>query len=112
MAIEFRGDHAYYYRKRWRDGRPVSEYVGGGILGLIVAEQDEAERAERAEAEAAWRAERARMEEEDRTHAEYFDRVEAQVREMLLAAGYHRPKRRWRKRRGRPEDAGTGTVID
>jgi hypothetical protein len=100
MAIEFRGGHAYYYRKRWRGGRVVSEYVGGGLLALIVAERAEAEHAERAAAAEAWRAERTRLEAEDRAHAEYFDAVEARVREMLTAAGYHRPKRRWRKRRG------------
>jgi hypothetical protein len=106
MGIEFRGGHAYFYRKRWRDGRPVSEYVGGGLLALAAAERDEDARAERAGEMAAWRAERGRLEEEDRAFAEYFDRVEALASAMLTAAGYHRPKRQWRKRR---VDANTTT---
>lgn len=101
MGIEIRGDHAYYYRKHWRDGRCVSEYVGGGILALVVAEREMKEQAGRAEAAAAWRAERARMEEQEAACVAYFDAVEAQAREMLTAMGYHRPKRQWRKRRGK-----------
>lgn len=99
MGIEFRGGHAYYYRKRWVDGRPVSEYVGGGLLALAAAELDQDARAERGEDAAAWRAERARLEAEERAALTYCDAVEAQAREMLTAMGYHRPKRQWRKRR-------------
>jgi hypothetical protein len=99
MGIEFRRDRAYYYRKRRVGGRVVSEYAGGGLLALSAMERAEEGRAERAAADAAWRAERARMEEEERAAVAYCDGVEAQVREMLTSAGYHRPKRRWRKRR-------------
>ena len=45
MAIEFRGGGAFYYRKRREGDRVVSEYVGGGLVGLIVAQDDEGDRA-------------------------------------------------------------------
>ena len=111
MGIEYRRGRPYLYHKVRRGGRVVSEYVGGGLLALAAAERDGDARAERAEAAAAWRAERERMEAEDRAASDYFDRVEAQVREMLEAAGYHRPKRQWRKRRGRAEDVARPEAV-
>ncbi len=106
MGIEFRRDRAYYYRKRRVGGRVVSEYAGGGLLALDARERAEGGRAERAAADAAWRAERERLEAEERAAAGYFDLVEARVRETLTAAGYHRPKRQWRKRRVQDSKAG------
>lgn len=107
MGIEFRRDRAFYYRKVRRGDWVVSRYVGGGMLGHAAALMDEEGReAERAEAAATWRAERARMEEQERAAIAYSDQVEARVREMLEAAGYHRPKRRWRKRRVQAPKAG------
>jgi hypothetical protein len=106
MGIEFRREGAYYYRKRRVGGRVVSEYAGGGLLALAARERAEEGRAERAAAGAAWRGERERLEAEERAAAGYFDLVEAQVREMLTSAGYHRPKRRWRKRRVQAQKAG------
>jgi hypothetical protein len=108
MGIEFRRDRAYYYRKRRVGGRVVSEYAGGGLLALVARERAEEGRAERAAADAAWRAERARMEEAERAAVAYCDQIEARAREMLTAMGYHRPKRQWRKRRGRVEEAEQG----
>ena len=99
MAIEFRGGGAYYYRKRREGDRVVSEYVGGGLIGLIVAQDDEDARAARAEAEAAWRAERSRMEDEDRAFAEYFDRVEA-LASAISCGARCRPPRSGSKPRG------------
>lgn len=106
MGIEYHQGRPYFYRKVRRGGRVVSEYVCGGMLAAGMAELAEDGRAERAAADEAWRAERERMEAEERACVAYFDAVEARVREMLTAAGYHRPKRRWRKRRVRIDDAG------
>lgn len=106
MGVEIRGGNAYYYRKVRRGDRVVSEYVGGGLLALAASELDADARAERAEMAEAWRVERERLEAEDRAFAVYFGRVEALAREVITAAGYHRPKRQWRKRRGRREHAG------
>jgi len=99
MGIEIRRGSPYLYRKERHGDRVVSRYVGGGLLALIVAEQDEAERAERAAVADAWRAERKRMEAEDRAFADDFDRVEAEARRILAEAGYHRTRGRWRKYR-------------
>ena len=99
MGVEYHQGRAYYYRKERVGDRVVSRYIGGGLLAVAAAELDGDARAERAAAAEAWRVERERMEDEERAAVAYCDRVEAQVREMLTAMGYHRPKRRWRKRR-------------
>jgi hypothetical protein len=105
MGIEIRRGNPYFYRKVRRGGRVVSEYVGGGLLGLAGAREDEDARAERQREVEFWRAKRERMEDEERAIAGDFDRVEARVREVLTAAGYHRLRGEWRKRRGRDDDA-------
>ncbi len=106
MGIELRRGSPYLYRKERHGDRVVSRYVGGGLLGLAGLMLDEEERVERQREADAWRAERERLEAEDRAVADDFDRVEAQVRAMLTAAGYHRLRGEWRKRRGRREDDG------
>ncbi len=104
MAIEYRRGQPYYYRKKRSGERVVSEYVCGGALAVGVAELAEDDRIERDAATDHWRAEQKRLEDEDRAFADDFDRVEAQVREILTSAGYHQPKGRWRKRRAQAEE--------
>jgi hypothetical protein len=100
MGIELRRGNPYFYRKVRRGGRVVSEYAGAGVLGLAGAMMAEDDRVERRREVELWRAERERMEDEDRAIAGDFDRVEVRVREVLAAAGYHRLRGEWRKRRG------------
>ncbi len=104
MGIEYRRGRPYFYRKVRRGGRVVSEYAGGGVIGDCLAMLAETQRAERAGDAERSRIERTRLEDEERAFADEFDRVEAQARAMLEAAGYHQPKGRWRRRHGQAEE--------
>jgi hypothetical protein len=99
MGWERRGSATYYYRSRRVNGRVVNEYFGSGLLGELVAQQDAQERAKRAADTAAWKAERDRLEAADAPLQELDALVSLLTRGVLLAAGYHRHHREWRKKR-------------
>ncbi len=97
----------YYTRSKKVNGRVVREYVGGGLVGELVARIDALERERRQLDAAALRAEKAEQAALAADVAAVFDRVELVARAALLAAGYRRHKRgEWRKRREHADDAG------
>jgi len=51
----------YYTRSRREDGRVVREYIGGSVLGEIVALEVECERRQREEEVAFWKEKRERL---------------------------------------------------
>lgn len=101
MGIEARNKNGnlYYYRKRREGDRVVSEYVGGGLVASLIEHQDKRERLQR-EAEKL-RMSRARMSMAaiDRQLDEFSEIVDLMVKAELLAMGYHRHKRQWRRKR-------------
>jgi hypothetical protein len=91
----------YYTRSRRVEGRVVREYVGRGALGEFAARTDAEER-ERKEAEAArGRAEVQHLEELVAPVVELCEVAEVLVRAHLIAAGCHRYKGEWRRKRER-----------
>lgn len=103
MGIETRRNgHSYYYRKTRQNGRVSSEYVGSGELAHLYADLDRSTREARA-AEAAHRRELARA---DRAVERDAWGLLAECQQLaglaMLAAGYHRHKGTWRKRRHDP----------
>ncbi len=79
----------------------VREYVGGGVVGELAAREDGEER-ERKEAEAArGRAEVKRWEELAAPVVQLYEVAEVLARAHLIAAGCHRHKGEWRRRRER-----------
>ena len=99
MAWERRGDGLYYYRSVRDRGRVRKEYVGRGEIAEVIAHADEAIRKSR---EA--RAERDRRDLERAqglaTCADGLDEAaEILARAEMVAAGYHRHKGEWRRRR-------------
>jgi hypothetical protein len=101
----------YYYRSKRREGRVVSQYLGGESAGNLFYLLDLEDRAERADARLSERDERERLEAEDRDVDEWCENVEAVTRATLEAAGYHRHHRgEWRKRRGR--NSGHESAMD
>lgn len=99
MAWETRGNGVYYYRKRRVGRRVVSEYVGAGLLGALAAEADAVERAKRQDRQAQYRADRQRHGELDRCILRACDVVRDAATEALHAAGFHRHKGQWRRKR-------------
>jgi hypothetical protein len=99
VAWERRGGNLYYYQSERVDGRVRKKYVGTGEIAELVAHADETIRRTRAE-----RRERVRAElEEARGLASAADELneaaEILVRAEMVAAGYHRHKGEWRRRR-------------
>ncbi len=99
MGWETRGGHSYYYRKRWEDGRAVSEYVGAGLAATAADALDRMERYERETAAVEWR----RVVNAERQAARALAEVETVTRVLtaavLIANGYHAHKRQWRRAR-------------
>ncbi len=96
---ERRGTH-YYYRKKREGGRVVSEYVGGGAIATMLANLEQADRAERAIDREDERETRRREEEID----DMLDAVTGMAATLtaatLLVAGCHTHRGQWRRRRG------------
>jgi hypothetical protein len=90
----------YYTRSRRVGGRVVREYIGTGRVAEAIAYLEARDREERDRARAESSRMKRELEDTNRLVQAYYDQVEEQVREVLTAAGYHRPKRgKWRKRR-------------
>jgi len=99
VAWERRGDNFYYYQSEREDGKVHKKYIGRGELAHIIAHADatmqrtRAQRRERERAEIEEARSLASMAEEMHEAAEILARAE------MLAAGYHRHKGTWRRRR-------------
>jgi hypothetical protein len=99
VAWERRGGNLYYYRAEREDGRVRKRYIGAGEIAEMIAHADETIRRTRAE-----RRERARTELEEARSialagAELHQAAEILARMEMVAAGYHRRKGEWRRRR-------------
>jgi hypothetical protein len=90
----------YYTRSRREGDRVVREYIGAGPLAEKAAVLDDREKRWREEEAAVEREERERLDALDEPVEELFEAVEVLTSAALLAAGYHKHKREWRKRRG------------
>ena len=93
----------FYVRKRWENGRCVSEYIGAGPLGQAAAEADEADRAERQAEARALREVRRREGALDARVRDVLASAGTLTRAVLLASGYHSHKGQWRRRRRRDQ---------
>lgn len=99
MPWEERGGRRYYYRKVRKGTRVFSVYVGGGVVGELSAQIDEAERKVRASNREELRRELARQDEVDALLERSWRVAEAAARSALEEAGYHLHHRQWRLRR-------------
>ncbi len=85
----------YYVRKRWQDGRCVSEYIGGGTFAVALARVDQQARLQRA----AVREERRREADLDAALDEVTEMASMLATAALLVSGCHTHKGQWRRRR-------------
>jgi hypothetical protein len=104
MGWEQRGGRSYYYYRKVReDGGVRSEYVGSGLPAQICAEDDNAQRRDQAAQRATDRAKRQAEAEIDRQLADVESALAALTHATLFAAGYHKHKGQWRKKRREKE---------
>lgn len=99
MAWERRGDYFYYYQSEREDGKVRKKYIGRGELAHIIAHADETIRCSRAQ-----------KRKRDAEALEYmqnlatcadglYEAAEVLAVAEMVAAGYHRRKGEWRRRR-------------
>jgi hypothetical protein len=101
MALIFPNGRPYLYRSVRQGGQVTSEYVSSGATAIRFARKDAQERAQRDAQRAEMREDCDALDAIESALNDYFDRVEDLACAALYAAGYHRPKRQWRKRRER-----------
>jgi hypothetical protein len=89
----------YFYKSEREGGRVKSTYFGAGESGALMAEWIEVERLERAAEREQLREEREESDAEERAISDWFDDVQAVADAALLAAGFHKHKGQWRRRR-------------
>ena|SRR5215211_4591537 len=94
-----RGRRLYYTRSRRVGDRVIREYVGTGLLAQLAAETDALRRFRR-EAEAkVWREEQESLKTLEQELEELCEVAETFSQAALLAAGYHKHKGEWRRKR-------------
>jgi hypothetical protein len=91
--------HRYYYKSEREGGRVKSTYFGAGESGLLISLLELEDRAEREAEREQRRAEKEEFETEEKAVAEWFDGVQAMANAAMIAAGYHKHKGQWRRRR-------------
>lgn len=98
MGWEHRGNRLYYYRKKRKGRRVVSEYMGAGLSAQGFSELDREDRREFQLARVKWKAQRVEITKRD-ADFEYLTRlVRSLVQATLLTSGYHPYKGQWRKK--------------
>jgi molecular chaperone GrpE (heat shock protein) len=91
--------HRYFYKSQREGGRVTTTYYGAGetaeAIILILASEREEREIERMERQA----EREESDAEERAIAAWFDDVQAVADAAMRAAGYHKHKGQWRRKR-------------
>src|SRR5579871_1115678 len=96
MGWEMRKSGTYYYRKKRRNGRVVSEYMGSGEAVEAIARLEELDRADVREQRARERAEREAAEALDAQLATLERDLRTLTMGTLLLAGCHTHHGQWR----------------
>jgi hypothetical protein len=92
--------NGFYYRSRRQGNKVVSEYVGGGYVGLLMEQLDQDERYKAEIKRNAWQTAQAEQAAIDAQIDAVGAAVAALVDAQLLSNGYHKHKREWRRKRG------------
>jgi hypothetical protein len=89
----------YFYKSEREGGRVKSTYFGAGESGSLMAEWIAIERLERAAEREREREEREESNAEERAISDWFDGVQAVADAAMVAAGFHKHKGQWRRRK-------------
>jgi hypothetical protein len=90
----------YYTRTRRINGRQVREYIGGGLIGELAAEQDLLAREQLEQKRQQWKAEKVHIRHLEAPIIDLDDQCQALMTACLEAAGYHQHHGEWRRRHG------------
>jgi hypothetical protein len=99
MSWEDRNGRMYYYRKRRKGKRVISEYVGAGFPGEIAEIFDLEDKHEANYSRAVFQVQKERAQVITKQARQIETFTQAMTRACLLLSGYHAPRREWRKRR-------------
>jgi hypothetical protein len=89
----------YFYKSEREGGRVKSTYFGAGDPGLLMELLQAEDRQEREAKREAARAEREEANAEERAVSGWFDDVQAVADAAMVAAGFHKHKGQWRRKR-------------
>ncbi len=92
--------NGFYYRNRRQGNKVVSEYVGGGYVGMLMEQLDQDARQKAEIKRKAWATIKDREKALDKMVDDISDAVDDYVTALMLVSGYHLHKRQWRKQRG------------
>lgn len=106
MALVYRNGRPRLQRSVRRDGRVTTEYRASGEVAVAIARLEAYDAEDKDLERRSFQAKRDAVEAVEGNLEDYFNRVEDLARSALYAAGFHRPKREWRRRRERREDRG------
>jgi hypothetical protein len=99
MAWKTINGRRYYYKSERAGGRVKSTYFGAGETGYLMAEMAALERLERAADREELREQREEYMAEETAVSEWFDGVQAVADAAMIAAGFHKRKGQWRRKR-------------
>ncbi len=99
MGWKLINGHRYYYRSERRNGRVVTEYVGDGDCGQLIELQQRDFNIRRSLERADRQSEEEASEAGERIVAEWFNGVQAVADAAVAAAGFHKHRGQWRRRR-------------
>ncbi len=80
-------------------GRVKTAYFGAGESGLLISRMEAIDREEKDESRNQLRAEREEYLAEEKAVAKWFDDVQTVADAAMVAAGFHKHKGQWRRRR-------------
>ena len=89
----------YYYKSERDGGRVKTTYFGAGESGLLISLLELEDRAEREAERDKRQAEKEEFETEEKAVTDWFDDVQAVADAAMLAAGFHKHKGQWRRKR-------------
>jgi hypothetical protein len=89
----------YYCKSERNGGRVKRTYFGFGESGLLISLLELEDRAEREAEREQRRAEKEEYETEEKALTEWFDDVQTVADAAMIAAGYHKHKGQWRRKR-------------
>jgi hypothetical protein len=97
MGWEYRGNRLYYYHKKRIGQRVVSEYVGAGASGYLVAMLDNEDRLEREYNSAQLKKQHSEIKKMNQDVDQLTRTINAFVRAVFLTSGFHPHKGQWRQ---------------